>query len=82
MTWPHMTDLFKAYAGKKPALARLGILGHAPSLSAKIIIEPATQKLVDKEILRANGNKMKDLEAQLRLKKNIVVDKLKMKYKT
>ncbi len=70
-------------SGKKKgyALSRLGVGSHAPTLNCVVKLGAEAQRELDKEVLRAGGSTLKDLNKYLGGEKKLVVKALSDKYK-
>ena len=74
-------EFLKAGAKKGYALKRLGVTNHMAAIRGKVRMSEKVQIHVDKEILRANGNLLKDLESQVRGEKEVKLAELTLKRK-
>ncbi len=74
-------NYLKAGAKKGYALKRLGVRNHMSALRGRIRMSEKVQMHVDKEILRANGNLLKDLESQVKGEKQVKFGALTLKRK-
>ncbi len=74
-------DFFKPGAKKGYALRRIGINNHFPMLNLKPNISDEIQKHLDKEMLRANRSRIKDLKEQVEGHKEVEVKDLVLKHK-
>ncbi len=70
-----------ASAVKGYVLQRLGVTSHCAAIHGKINMSKRVQEHVDSEILRANGNKAKDLRSQPKGEEKITIAKLSLKRK-
>ncbi len=73
--------LFKPCATKGYALKRLGIVNHFAALGMVVKMTKEQKAHVDKEVLRAKGSKIKDLQEELEGKRSTVACELKLKHK-
>ncbi len=63
------------------ALKRLGVTSRVAAIHRKVRMSERAQAHVDKEILRANGNLVKELESQTKGEKKVKAAKLTLKRK-
>ena len=71
----------KASKKKGKALQRLGVDSATPAIRGTVKLNLETQKHLDKEILRANGNKVTNLQKNLEGEEKVAVHRLKLKKK-
>ncbi len=75
----HDTELFKASRGKGHPLRRVGIRAYLPSIAAIVLMPDTVQTRVDRELLRLQGCKVKDLEAKLERRSTVPLEPFKGK---
>ncbi len=75
------SELFKPGKKRGYALKRLGIENHFATVNLKVNLQEEDQRHLDKELLRAKGSKLKDLELQSRGRKPVKVEALSLKHK-